>query len=608
MNKTLTEEIISKIQSWEGFENFDGTDIEFNSEDPEIFSDCEISVLMKAIEKDNIEIVKALCESGVNVNRVAKGTDQVPLTCFEEESKNSYEISKHLINSGADVNYYKKIEDFIFEEMEIFSSPLTVACNLGNYNHIKYLIESGANINFSTKTNGTTALCSVNSESKDYLKILELFISKGADVNADSGQPLIIAVESSNLDAIGLLLNAGAEPNISSKSKIGNGKTAIMTLLAGHCEDFTENEEEQLFEALFESCDNINEQDTEGQSILFYSIDTHIGSEGYDLRCFSYIINHKKIDVNVIDKNGNNALTKVMLEIEEWNSSDEEYFDDEDRFRITELINKGADYSQENTDGKTPKSIAKNIGNPKMIKLFTSDMEKGFANIDKIMSDAKNSEYNDINEENYQSINHLNSHYKRVVEIIRQIKYDNINIPKSISELPELDDYGNFDEIISQINSGELRLSIPNFKLFGSHDFVIPKKEKNISSIYLFLPYLLAIVISIFGISIGNYWLLLSIPIAFATPIMYGLFSGLIANLVLVGLVSYFLYTDRITLALVCLIILVSTMCAKLLKIRRRKTLIEIAKSNEEIFSFLFHNRTIAFVDQINGGLIYSRE
>ena len=89
---------------------------------------------------------------------------------------------------------------------------------------------------------------------------------------------------------------------------------------------------------------------------------------------------------------------------------------------------------------------------------------------------------------------------------------------------------------------------------------------------------------------------------------MYGLFSGLIANLVLVGLVSYFLYTDRITLALVCLIILVSTMCAKLLKIRRRKTLIEIAKSNEEIFSFLFDNRTIAFVDQINGGLIYSRE
>lgn len=384
----LSPKIIEEIKKWNGFEDFNGKDIEVTSKDPKIFSDCEITLLMKAIEEDNVEIVKALCEAGVNVNRIAKGTEQVPLTCFEEESKNSFEISKILIDSGANVNYYRKIEDFIFEEMEIFNSPLTEACTLGNYNQIKYLIESGADVNFSITTNGTTALCSVNSESKDYLKILELLISKGANVNVDFGQPLIIAVESSNLDAIGLLLNAGAETNISSKSKIGNGKTAIMTLLDGFCENFTEREEQELFETLFESTNNINEQDTEGRTILFYAIDTTIGGEEYNINCFSIILSHKNIDVNIVDNNGNNVLISLLLYIEDYVDFDDEDFDIDYKRLIKRLSQKGIDISHQNNKGLSAYKISKNLGNKEIIKLLRND----FSAIDDIIDNVEQEE------------------------------------------------------------------------------------------------------------------------------------------------------------------------------------------------------------------------
>ncbi len=70
-----------------------------------------------------------------------------------------------------------------------------------------------------------------------------------------------------------------------------------------------------------------------------------------------------------------------MIEIEECNSSDDDFFDDDDRFLISKLIDKGVDYLKENADGRSPKNIAKSIGNPRMIKLFANDLNIGFSNI-----------------------------------------------------------------------------------------------------------------------------------------------------------------------------------------------------------------------------------
>lgn len=176
--------IYKEINQWIGFEDFDGKDIEALSKDPEIFSDCEVTILMKAIEEDNLEVVKALCKAGANVNRIAKGTDQTPLICFEEESKNSTEIAKVLIEYGADVNYIRPfdLEDDTF--YYLFSSPLMNAIASGNYERVKLLINSGAEVNACLVENGYCAISSLNPENKDCLEILKLLIEKNANVNA----------------------------------------------------------------------------------------------------------------------------------------------------------------------------------------------------------------------------------------------------------------------------------------------------------------------------------------------------------------------------------------------------------------------------------------
>tara|TARA_R110002051_G_C8680099_1_gene491662 strand:- start:727 stop:1335 length:609 start_codon:yes stop_codon:yes gene_type:complete len=195
----------------------------------------------------------------------------------------------------------------------------------------------------------------------------------------------------------------------------------------------------------------------------------------------------------------------------------------------------------------------------------------------------------------------------RTLEIIRRIEHDGKNPPKSVNEIAELEKYVGFEEILERIDDRVLEFSIPNFKLFGVHDFVVPKAEKKLSQLILFLPYLVAILISIYGISIGNYWLLTTFAVAFLAPILSSILTGLIPNLILAGLCGYFFYSDKLTLGFLCLTALISTICTSYLKKHRRNSLINIAKSNEEIFAFLFHNRTIAINDKGIDGMLYSK-
>lgn len=377
MKKKLTLEVVNEIQSWSGFENFDGTDLEYNCESHKIFSDGEISVLIKAINLENLSIIKMLCEAGANVNRVTKGTRLVPLTSFYEDCDKSFEISKLLIEYGADVNYYSKIDDFLFNnEIEFFNSPLTIACGIGNYQHIKLLINSGANINFSINPQGITAISCINMESSSYLEILQLFIEKGANVN--NGVPLINATISGNKLAIELLLSVGALPNLCFNNKVGNGRSALMYLLDGYTDDLTHNKERYLFKILFENCKSINEQDSNGQSVLFYAINTYIGGEGFDIQCFDKIINHKKFDVNISDGNGNSILTKILLDCEEYGTINEEYFNDKDHYKISKLIALKAQTFHINKNKRTPMSIAEDINNSILIQLLKEEITPSF--------------------------------------------------------------------------------------------------------------------------------------------------------------------------------------------------------------------------------------
>lgn len=165
----LSHNIIEEIKMWNGFEEFNGKNIEVISDDSEISSDCEITLLMKAIEEDNVNAVKELCDAGVNVNRIAKGIEQTPLLCISENSINSVEISKILIDKGANVNYINVIID------EIFTSPLINAVKNGDIELIKLLIDNGANVN----SDNSSALKMANESSQK--NAIELLLKNGVE-------------------------------------------------------------------------------------------------------------------------------------------------------------------------------------------------------------------------------------------------------------------------------------------------------------------------------------------------------------------------------------------------------------------------------------------
>lgn len=193
------------------------------------------------------------------------------------------------------------------------------------------------------------------------------------------------------------------------------------------------------------------------------------------------------------------------------------------------------------------------------------------------------------------------------VQIIKNLNINGDKPATSIKELPELTEYKNFNDLKEKIDRKELLISIPDFKLFGAHDFVVPKKDKTLSQIILLAPYIMAIIFSIYGMFNHNFWLLITLPISFLSPLFYSIFNKIIVIGILFIVSGYLIYDEKTIIGIFIFMILFSTLSSKLLKGLRRKTLIQISTSYETIFAFLFHNRTIAMTDTYTNEFIYSK-
>ena len=96
------------------------------------------------------------------------------------------------------------------------------------------LVDAGANVNLARKTYGLTAL--MLAASNQQLDIIQLLLSRGADVNAvneDGSTALMIAALKGYLEIVKTLLDAGAEAGIVDK----HGDTALkIAIKQGHTE------------------------------------------------------------------------------------------------------------------------------------------------------------------------------------------------------------------------------------------------------------------------------------------------------------------------------------------------------------------------------------
>lgn len=378
-NDQLPQEVISEVKSWKGFENFDGTNIDFRNEDPEIFENHQGTILMEAVQHGELSTVKALINAGADANAVNIGTQQVPLLCFPDNitgkplpTKTVNEITKELIKAGANVNYIQKHEDDKNLENH-FWTPLIDACSEGRAEQVKLLIDAGADANLCWQ-NGLTAICMVDHNSKHYIKILKELIRAGADVNACDGSALQTAIRESNPEAIKLLLNSGASLDISSTDKAHNGRTPFMSFLKGEAVDLGADEEQELFLLFCKNMGDVNAQDNDGKNLLAYALDTYIGDDGFDLFVFDQILFSGNIDVHQTDHSGNTNLTSLLLSMENDGYPSDELYDDE-RYKIESLLIAGSDIDIRNKKGESPKIIAKRMNN-ETIQSLLEDCDK----------------------------------------------------------------------------------------------------------------------------------------------------------------------------------------------------------------------------------------
>lgn len=183
--------------------------------------------LQAAARNRNDKIIPLLIELKADVN----GRDNDGFTALIHAAERNHVPSiKALVTAGADI---EKAVDGGF-------GPLSLAIESNKFLAAKSLIELGASVNAVAGTDRVTPLMvsasqlAVGEAAKEIERrqglrstdIATALIERGADVNAVNAQgvtPLMIASARGNLPMIGLLLEAGADPTMTSKA----GKTAI---------------------------------------------------------------------------------------------------------------------------------------------------------------------------------------------------------------------------------------------------------------------------------------------------------------------------------------------------------------------------------------------
>ncbi|KAM7251942.1 hypothetical protein ACFE04_023825 [Oxalis oulophora] len=179
--------------------------------------------LIHAARLGHNDTVKYLVEHGADPNIAS----ELGVTAVHHASGiGNIELLKYLLSKGIEV-----------ESQSDAGTPLVWAAGHGQADAVKVLLEHHANPNAETEDGVTPLLSAVAAGS---LTCLELLVQAGANVNVSAGgaTPLHIAADHGSLELVNCLLKAGADPNIADEDGVkpiqvaaGRGNRAIVEIL-----------------------------------------------------------------------------------------------------------------------------------------------------------------------------------------------------------------------------------------------------------------------------------------------------------------------------------------------------------------------------------------
>ena len=240
-------------------------------------------------------------------------------------------------------------------------------------------------------------------------------------------------------------MNAGAKMDIPSADITHDkGITACMSVLDGQAVDLEEEEIEEIFLLFCKHIGDVNVQDNEGKSLIFYALDTYIGGDDFDLRVLDTILFNKNLNINLRDKSQNTALSTLLLAIEKDVSSSTHISTDEELIAILD------------------EDILKGLLEDNKLKELRRKFEEEGYTINKLNDDEKNTLRQKINEISSSVTHELADHERYKIESLLIIGC-NVEYKNADGDTPEI--------IAKRINSEEILSLLKNAdKLINAED------------------------------------------------------------------------------------------------------------------------------------------
>lgn len=198
------------------------------------------NVLVKAISRQNVQLVEILIDAGADVNGVDRSHRQEITPLMRAAGYGNSEIVHSLLRKGADINATVKgyrtttalQESLMFKKLDIFyllltngaktnapigsegSSELAYAAATGSIQVVRELLDRGAEINPNIPDEGQSVLQAAAGLYTANTAMVQLLLERGADVNAPGRlMALQAATEHGHFQIALLLLEAGADVN-----------------------------------------------------------------------------------------------------------------------------------------------------------------------------------------------------------------------------------------------------------------------------------------------------------------------------------------------------------------------------------------------------------
>lgn len=188
------------------------------------------SALELAYRGRNEKIIRLILEAGANVNEKDEHGSTLLMRGVYFPPYISIEIAQLLISKGININTEDKVGNTALSLALSNSTPDDINLAL-----IYILLNEGAiirKIDMQVFTNYFVYICGF----VPVIKLVELFIEKGVDINALSDEglrshtALVHAVHNGHLEIVEFLINKGADVNIT----INGGYSALMTAIRGY--------------------------------------------------------------------------------------------------------------------------------------------------------------------------------------------------------------------------------------------------------------------------------------------------------------------------------------------------------------------------------------